>query len=97
MKIVIIDNYKILHNDAGAPVFCNKRTPTMVPVPSRTVMGGGMDIATMQGAVHWCGDHCPFFKPNTEFMVELFCNTTEQFPIAIQPGNEKPKTNLQLT
>lgn len=75
MKIILIDQYHILHTDTNQPIYCNKRTPTFMPVPSRG-LAGSMEIATMQGPIHFCGDHCPFFYHKGS-MLEIKCNVPE--------------------
>lgn len=97
MKIVKIDGYKILHNDAGAPIYCNKRTPTFMPVPSRGLVGGqGMEIATMQGPIHYCGDHCPFFFHSSDesALVEIKCNTVDPLPLTVNTSSRENQLKL---
>ncbi len=98
MKIKNIDGYAILHTENGLPMYCIKRTPTFVPIPARNSISGAnnMEIATMQGPIHYCGSHCPFFT-NQGTLLELRCNISHEPSISSIEFIEEPeKPNLKL-
>lgn len=59
MKILVTPEYSHLLNNNSKPVYCIRRTPNFIPTQGKL---GGMELITAEGPIHFCGDHCPFFK-----------------------------------
>ncbi len=82
MKILVTPEYSHLLNNNSKPVYCIRRTPNFIPTQGKL---GGMDLITAEGPIHFCGDHCPFFKTSKSdegIVVEIHCGNMEnEIPI----------------
>lgn len=85
MKILVTPEYSHLLNNNSKPVYCIRRTPNFIPTQGKL---GGMDLITAEGPIHFCGDHCPFFKASyvgqeqTMANIEIRCGNIEnEIPI----------------
>lgn len=101
MKLQINSDYNFLLNDQNAKVYCIRRTPNIVPMQGKL---GGFEAMTMEGPIHSCGDHCPFFRINRNdkgipVSVQISCGSMEnQMPIlAVTPVNAPVETKLHRT
>ena len=75
MKILVTPEYSHLLNNNSKPVYCIRRTPNFIPTQGKL---GGMELITAEGPIHFCGDHCPFFKLTlTEVADDAYLATVE--------------------